>query len=59
MTGVSWYEAAAYAEFAGKLLPTIYHWTIAASPWASANIVPASNFGGQATARVGKSRGMS
>ena len=26
VTGVSWYEAAAYAEFAGKTLPTIYHW---------------------------------
>src|SRR5262249_31736495 len=24
--GVSWYEAAAYAEFAGKSLPTFYHW---------------------------------
>ena len=24
--GVSWYEAAAYAAFAGKSLPTIHHW---------------------------------
>jgi formylglycine-generating enzyme required for sulfatase activity len=24
--GVSWYEAAAYAAFAGKELPTLYHW---------------------------------
>src|SRR5262249_1313071 len=24
--GVSWYEAAAYAEFSGKSLPTLYHW---------------------------------
>jgi class 3 adenylate cyclase/poly(3-hydroxybutyrate) depolymerase len=24
--GLSWYEAAAYAVFAGKELPTIYHW---------------------------------
>ncbi len=24
--GVSWYEAAAYCEFAGKSLPTVYHW---------------------------------
>jgi cephalosporin-C deacetylase-like acetyl esterase len=24
--GISWYEAAAYAEFAGKSLPSIYHW---------------------------------
>jgi cephalosporin-C deacetylase-like acetyl esterase len=31
VTGVSWYEAAAYAEFAGKSLPTIYHWYFADS----------------------------
>jgi predicted esterase len=24
--GVSWYEAAAYATFAGKQLPSVYHW---------------------------------
>ena len=30
MSGVSWYEAAAYAAFAGKSLPTIYHWQRAA-----------------------------
>jgi cephalosporin-C deacetylase-like acetyl esterase len=26
VSGVSWYEAAAFAEFAGKELPTVYHW---------------------------------
>ena len=26
VSGVSWFEAAAYAEFRGKSLPTIYHW---------------------------------
>ena len=26
VSGVSWYEAAAYAAFAGKTLPTVYHW---------------------------------
>ncbi len=26
VAGVSWYEAAAYAEFAGKRLPTVFHW---------------------------------
>jgi dienelactone hydrolase/predicted Ser/Thr protein kinase len=29
VSGVSWYEAAAYAEFAGKSLPTAYHWGLA------------------------------
>ena len=59
VTGVSWFEAAAYAEFAGKLLPTIYHWKAAASLGASAAIIPVSNFGRQGTARVGSYRGMS
>ena len=26
VTGVTWYEAAAYAEFRGKSLPTVYQW---------------------------------
>jgi len=30
--GVSWYEAAAYCEFMGKSLPTVYHWARAALP---------------------------
>jgi serine/threonine protein kinase/cephalosporin-C deacetylase-like acetyl esterase len=46
VTGISWYEAAAYAESAGKSLPTIYHWNRAAGPSAAAFIVPASNFAG-------------
>jgi serine/threonine protein kinase/dienelactone hydrolase len=28
--GVSWYEAAAYANYRGKELPTIFHWLLAA-----------------------------
>ena len=30
VTGVSWFEADAYAAFVGKALPTVYHWTQAA-----------------------------
>jgi serine/threonine protein kinase len=59
VTGVSWYEAAAYAEFAGKHLPTLYHWSRAAGPTASANIVPASNFGGSGVLPVGSKPDMS
>jgi eukaryotic-like serine/threonine-protein kinase len=44
VTGVSWYEAAAYAEFAGKSLPTVYHWSRAAGIPLVAEVVPASNF---------------
>ncbi|MBN2365524.1 MAG: hypothetical protein EH225_06025 [Calditrichaeota bacterium] len=29
VNGISWYEAAAYAEFAGKSLPTVHHWEAA------------------------------
>jgi eukaryotic-like serine/threonine-protein kinase len=32
VSGISWYEAAAYARFRGKTLPTIYHWARAAFP---------------------------
>ena len=57
--GVSWYEAAAFAKFVGKSLPTIYHWGRAATIGASAYIVPASNFGGQGPLPAVGSRGMS
>jgi len=30
VTGVTWYEAAAFAEFAGKSLPTVFQWEKAA-----------------------------
>ena len=59
VSGVSWYEAAAYAEFAGKSLPTIYHWDVAAGPGDGGNIIPLSNFAGKGPARVGSNRGMS
>jgi DNA-binding winged helix-turn-helix (wHTH) protein/cephalosporin-C deacetylase-like acetyl esterase len=53
VTGISWYEAAAYAEFAGKSLPTIYHWNRAAGPYLAPFIVPASNFGRSGVLPVG------
>jgi dienelactone hydrolase len=43
VTGVSWHEAAAYAEYAGKSLPSIFHWARAAFTSASSMIVPLSN----------------
>ena len=57
VTGVSWYEAAAYAAFAGKQLPTVYHWSRAAGLWAVEAIVPASNFSGKGLLPVGPERG--
>jgi formylglycine-generating enzyme required for sulfatase activity/predicted esterase len=60
--GVSWYEAAAYAEFAGKSLPTVYHWNNAAitiQALVSPYIFPLSNFGGRGLAQPGSHQGMS
>jgi hypothetical protein len=59
VAGLSWYEAAAYARFAGKGLPTIYHWNRAAGLWAAAWIVPASNLMGGSPAPVGGFAGIS
>jgi serine/threonine protein kinase/formylglycine-generating enzyme required for sulfatase activity/dienelactone hydrolase len=53
VTGISWYEALAYAEFVGKSLPTIYHWNRAAGPFSASFIVPASNFGSSGIVPVG------
>jgi formylglycine-generating enzyme required for sulfatase activity/predicted Ser/Thr protein kinase len=58
--GVSWYEAAAYAEFAGKSLPTAYHWTGASEArWFPALIASGSNFRGDGTQPVGGANALS
>jgi formylglycine-generating enzyme required for sulfatase activity/dienelactone hydrolase len=56
--GVSWYEAAAYACYAGMALPTVYHWYAAANPFSSHHVVPLSNYGG-GPAAVGQFQGVS
>ena len=58
VAGVSWYEAAAYARWAGKSLPTLYHWNRAADPRLSAEVVPASNVGGKSLLPVGAAAGV-
>ena len=58
VTGVSWFEAAAYSEFVRKFLPTIYHWNRAAGTRTSSAVVPRSNFAGHGPARVGSYRGI-
>jgi serine/threonine protein kinase len=57
--GVSWYEAAAYARFAGKSLPTVYHWKRAAQNDRAKDVVPGSNFSEKGTVPVGGSRALS
>ncbi len=54
VSGVSWFEAAAYAEFVGKSLPTVYHWTLAAQTNGAEFIVPGSNFLSDHTQPVGQ-----
>ena len=56
--GVSWYEAAAYAAFAGKSLPTIHHWYRAAALGRFADILTVSNFSGKGPAPVGSYDGL-
>ena len=66
VSGISWYEAAAYAESLGKSLPTATHWGIAAGgmssglQWMGFNtlLAPTSNFDGQGPAPVGSYPGM-
>ncbi len=53
VSGVSWYEAAAYAEWAGKSLPTIFHWDRVAFTVASSRVIPMSNLAGKGPVPVG------
>jgi len=68
VSGVSWYEAAAYAEFSGKTLPTAHHWDMSAGGSTPllripqlggfAIFAPFSNFQGKGPAPVGSNQGI-
>ncbi|PWB74350.1 hypothetical protein C3F09_04090 [candidate division GN15 bacterium] len=65
VSGVSWYEAAAYAAFTGKSLPSMYHWEMASSARGSfmtrgffTLIAPMSNFRREGPMPVGSNPGM-
>ncbi|MGH8133011.1 MAG: SUMF1/EgtB/PvdO family nonheme iron enzyme, partial [Steroidobacteraceae bacterium] len=59
VAGVSWYEAAAYAAWAGKQLPTVYHFAQMADTWRTEFLLPFSNFSGKGTTAVGSLHGVS
>jgi len=62
VSGVSWYEAAAYAAFAGKSLPTAYQWRFAAGllvvPAPFSDVLNFSNFGRKGPTAVGRNAGL-
>ena len=66
VSGISWYEAAAYAEFVGKSLPSSMHWSISCGSHSSPGKFPgivgyllqSSNFRGEGPAPVGEHSGM-
>ena len=59
VAGISWFEAAAFAVFSGKSLPTVYHWYRAANiDELSSDILRLSNFEGKGLRRVGESGGL-
>ena len=51
--GISWYEAKAYAKYAGKSLPTVHHWRAAALQSIQSQVLESSNFSGKGPVRVG------
>jgi formylglycine-generating enzyme required for sulfatase activity/dienelactone hydrolase len=66
VSGISWYEAVAYAKFAGKVLPTADHWDSPvgykfAPPfeYVGSQIVSLSNFNDTGPVKVGEKSGIS
>jgi len=56
--GVSWFEATGYAAWAGKSLPTVFHWRLAARQSIFSEILLWSNFDTKGPAAVGSSAGL-
>jgi tRNA A-37 threonylcarbamoyl transferase component Bud32/dienelactone hydrolase len=58
VSGVSWYEARAYAAFAGKSLPVFAQWFLAAPPDIAGYVVRQSNISRSGAAPVGSFKGL-
>ena len=59
VAGISWYEAMAYARFAGRELPTVHHWQRAHAPATVTWQILKSNLEGSGPAPVGQYEGTS
>ena len=53
VTGVSWFEAGAFAAWAENRLPTVFHWDRVAMPFTASQVVPPANLAGTGTVPVG------
>lgn len=58
VAGVSWFEAVAYAAYAGKSLPTVAQWFETTIPDAAGYTIRASNISSAALAPVGAYKGL-
>ena len=58
VSGVSWYEADAFARFSGRSLPSVYHWVGAAGIGQAAYVTPLSNLTGKGPSAVGSFAGL-
>ena len=59
LMGITGEEAAAYAKFAGKSLPSVHHWRRAyGTGFSLPYVLPRSNFAGDGPALVGEYAGM-
>jgi dienelactone hydrolase len=57
--GVSWYEAAAFAVFSERELPTVYHWYRASGAFGVfSEILEASNFSGKGPRAIAATEGL-
>ena len=57
--GISWFEATAYARFAGKSLPTLYHWRAASGmDDVFSDVLRVSQFDAKGPAKVGERQGV-